>query len=588
MDRSEGDDFLRLIRRMLAYVSGHRRLIGFALLSMLIHSLCRNYPILVIDDLLEEVFSQGHSAAETSRELWRVSLQMLAAAIIGSVTFVLNEYFFKWISTQVLVAMRSELMDHLLSLPLRFFNKERMGDLVSRITNDVQVTYRTLNILLSEIVLLPFMALSALAMAFTLSWQLGLLTLPVLALVIWPVLRLGSRVKRRSRRGLESLGETTEVMLQTISGVRTIKAFRAETIQYERFQAANEVFRRRNLKLARTKAVGRGVMDTAYWLAITVAVLVGGHLALAGTWGLTGAKLVAYLTAMMLVYRPLKRLAAAYNGFQESLAASARIFEILDLPRADEHGISGSRIDHIGDVVVRGLRFGYESDRQRALEDIDLEIRAGETVALVGPSGAGKSTLADLIAGFYRPDEGEILVDGRELWTIDRGSYLARIALVSQSPFVFNTSIRDNILFGRPGASQEEVEEAARAANIHDMITALPEGYDTVVGERGVSLSGGQLQRLTIARAVLRNADFLILDEATSALDTMGEKLVQEALDRLSAQRTTLVIAHRLSTIRRADRIVVLDQGRIREIGRHEELLDRGGLYAELHAMQAD
>ena len=580
-------DFRRLISRLFGYVAGHRRVIAFALLSMVLYSACKNYPIWLVRQLLSTVFNDDISTAVAQSELRDLSLMIFSAASLGALTYFLNEYFFKWISTQVMVEMRSEIMRHMLKLPLRFFHKKRMGHLISRVTNDVQVSFRTINVFLSEILLLPIMALAALGYAFFVSWQLTLFVIPLIPVVVFPVVKLGGLIKKRSRKGLESLEDTTEIMLQTISGMRTVKAFRAEESQLQRFDAANHQFRRRNLKLVKTKAQGRGIMDFIYWTAIALFVYGGGRLVISGTWGLRGEDLVAFVIAVMSIYRPLKRLASAYNNFQEALAASNRIFEILDAPVAEEKILAGQSLDGIHrKIEVQGLGFSYDDEGERTLCDVNFAIGKGETVALVGPSGAGKSTIADLIAGFYRPDSGSILIDGKDLWSLDRKDYLDHIALVSQTPFMFNTTIRENITFGRPQASEEEMVAAAKAAHVDEFVMKFPRGYDTEVGERGANLSGGQMQRITIARAILKNADLLILDEATSALDTHNERLVQEALDRLAADRTTLVIAHRLSTVRRAHRIVVLEQGRIKEIGAHEELVERRGTYADLYALQ--
>jgi ATP-binding cassette, subfamily B, bacterial MsbA len=586
----ERAEAIRLMRRLLGYVSDRRGAIILALLSMAVHSACRAYPIFVIEQLMEEVLlrADGDPEAATAR-LWWIATSLLVVALVGSLTYVINEYFFKWLSTQVMVRLRADLMDHLLHLPLSFFNRKRIAFLVSRITNDVQVCFRTVNIFVSEVVLHPLMILALLIGLFTASGRLAVISLPFLPLIVIPVIGLGRVLKKRARRGLDSLEDATQVMLQTIAGIRTVKAFRAESAEQTRFDSANEELLHRQLEVVKTKAYSRGAMDFVYHVLIA-GFFLGGGLAVISSQGATKigvGELTAFIFALGMIYRPIKRLATAYGNFMEALAGASRIFELLDTPREARGEPGGAALTGIRDGIrFESVGFRYEDDAPPAVADLNFEIRRGETVALVGRSGAGKSTIADLLADFYAPTEGRITVDGRDLAEIDRETWLDRVALVSQQPFVFNVSIRENILYARPQASEEEVRTAARAAHLHEIIEALPEGYDTVVGERGIALSGGELQRLTIARAILRDADLLILDEATSSLDSKSEKLVQEALDHLTDGRTTLVIAHRLSTIRDADRIVVLDGGRILECGRHEDLLAAGGAYAEMHALQ--
>lgn len=516
-----------------------------------------------------------------------ICLAIILVAAVGALMHFVNEYFFKWLATKVVVDLRAELMRHLMRLPLTFFHRRKMGDVHSRLTNDVQSTFQSVNLFWSELVMEPITIIATIGTAVTASWRLSIFIFVLVPIVIFPVARFGKRVKKTARKGFESLGDTTEVMMQSISGIRIVKAFRGQDAEYKRFVEKNDEYLRRNLSLVKTKAISRGLMDFLYSAALGVFLFVGGYLLVNDLWDITAGSLVTFITAVGMIYRPIRRLAHAYGNFQESLAASGRIFELLDAePERIEDG-SRTRIRKIeSEISLVNVGFSYGPELGSVLDDVNLTIKRGETVALVGRSGSGKSTIADLIARFYAPVKGHIFVDGAELESIDRESYLDRIAIVSQHPFLFNTTVRENILYGRPDATEADVIAAAKAANIHDVIAALPRGYDTVVGERGATLSGGELQRVTIARAILRNADLLILDEATSSLDAHSERVVQEALDHLVEGRTALVIAHRLSTVKKADKIVVLDSGHVRETGTHDELLKRNGLYAALVASQ--
>jgi ATP-binding cassette, subfamily B, bacterial MsbA len=481
------------------------------------------------------------------------------------------------------------MMDRLLRAPLGYFARRKIGDLHSRFTHDAALTQHTVDVFISEALLQPFIVVCGVGMAAWINWRLALAGFVVLPLVVVPVLTLGRKVQKQARRAMEAMGETTEAAAQTLSGMRIVKTFAAEAREAARFRQINEDWRARSLKAVRARALGRGVMDVAYGVILAAVLSFGGLMIAADDLRVRPGDFVAFLVALAVVLQPLKRIVHAFHTWSEALAAAQRLFEIVDLP-PDSPDASGAAT--LG-PVRKSVRFDHVSFRYPdaadlpVLDDVDFEIPAGKTVALVGASGAGKSTIADLLLRFYEPTAGRISVDGTPLDAATRASLLDQIAVVSQQPFLFNVSVFENIRYGRPDASPEEVLKAAEAALVTEFLPKLPQGLDTIVGDRGASLSGGQLQRITIARALLKDASILILDEATSNLDPRAEALVQKALFNLVDGRTALVIAHRFSTVERADEILVLERGRIVERGRHEDLLAKKGAYFRLREAHA-
>jgi ABC-type multidrug transport system fused ATPase/permease subunit len=423
--------------------------------------------------------------------------------------------------------------------------------------------------------------------AFFLAPQATLGVVLVLPLALWPVARLTRRVRKGSKKSLSSLGDSVQSLSQMFQGVRTVKAFGGEEREIERYRTLNRTYLASAMRMVRAIALTHA-WTVFYSIAGVVAlVFVIGWLRIRGQLFSDGVTMIAFLGAIGQLSRYVKDITKSWTKVEESVGAAARIQELLDEAPDVVESPEPRRIARIErEIRFEGVSFRYPGGEAPAIRELTLAIRPGETLALVGPSGAGKSTLVDLLARFIDPSEGRILVDGVDLRTLALRDWNALYAMVGQVPFLFHSSIGENIAYGRPGASQAEIEAAARAAHIHDFVARLPQGYATNAADMGSRLSGGQRQRITIARALLKEAPLLLLDEATSALDSESEAEVQRALDELMKERTVVVVAHRLATIQRADRIAVLEHGRLVELGRHDELIARRGVYARLWALQ--
>lgn len=535
---------------------------------------------------------EGVSVFGWSAEVSTVAI--LVGLMVGAaVVFSLLQYLFLRLSRMIgiwmIVDLRQDLADHLLRLGMRFHGGRRVGDVVSRMTADVSTSLRLLNILVEELIQGPFNILASLFLAYAAAPNATLAMLLFIPLLAWPVMKIGPRVRRRSTRSQEKLGDTTQSLMEMLAGIRVVKAFRLEEVQGDAFRSANQEFVDQTDRMVRAQAASRGI--TAFIAQAGMGLIVGAMVLvqLAGMEIFSDAgKMTLFFLGIGTMFAHVKRLTKALSNIYVSMGATDRIFEVFDLPlddtRADEGAdFSGMR----GSIVFEGVGFDYGAGDRPALSDVSFEVRRGERIALVGPSGAGKSTLLDLLARFYEPTEGRILVDGQALTGLRRDHWLDRLAVVSQRPFLFQATLAENVRYGRAGATDQEVYDALVAAQLGDMVDDLPEGLSTEVGEQGARLSGGQAQRVTIARALLRDADLLLLDEATSALDSESERKIQQALARLLEDRTAFVIAHRLSTIQDCDRIFVLDAGRIVEAGSHDELVAQAGVYARMWALQS-
>ncbi|MBR4853615.1 MAG: ABC transporter ATP-binding protein [Alistipes sp.] len=510
---------------------------------------------------------------------------LISANVLSNLFRYLGSMTVETLRTRTLQNMRNRMFESTMSMNVGHFSEQRKGDIMSKITSDVMVVQfcitNTLQVAFRE----PFLIIGYSIMMVKISWELtifSILYLPIVGLIIGSIVK---RLRHPAQRGQERMGDLVSVMEESLTGVKAIKSYNAFGYIRDKFRAINGEMSNILLSMARKQQLASPMSEFLGITAISVVLVFGGSLVMNGS--MTASGFVAYIAAFSQLTRPLRSFIDQFANINQGIAAGERIFSIIDAKSSVEDKPNALKLGEFNDKIeFRNISFSYDGQRE-ILHNISFEVRKGETVALVGPSGGGKSTLSELIPRFYDPAQGEILVDGRPLTDYDQQSVRDHMGIVSQETILFNDSIRNNIAMGRPSADQQQIEAAARVANAHDFIMQTENGYDTNIGDRGMKLSGGQRQRLSIARAVLKNPEILILDEATSALDTESEKLVQEALTSLLAGRTSVVIAHRLSTIHNADRIIVIDSGRIAEQGTHAELIERGGIYAKLIEMQS-
>ena len=569
-----------VFRRLLRYVRPHLGRMLAAAFSLLVATLLSLIFPWIIRNLVDSVFV--HHDANT---LNLITIGLFGVFVAQAIFNFVQNYLIAWIGERIVVDLRRDLYRHLQTLPPDFYADRRTGELLSRITNDVNAVQNTVSNnllnLMQEVVTLA----GSLVIIFYLDWRLSLLMLVVAPLIALSAALFGRALNRTSRKVQEGLGDATAVLEETIANMRVVQAFTRERYELGRFGDLLEHVFALTLTRIRIRAAFVATITFLAFAAITSVLWFGGHEVLDGR--LTPGGLISFLFYIFLIAGPLGSLTNIYGQAQEAMGAATRIYEVLDTQPTIVDAPDARTLPPLRERLrFEAVSFGYLPDRP-VLRDVSFEVAVGRMVALVGPSGAGKTTVASLIPRFYEVTSGAITVDGSDIRRANLASLREQIAVVPQEPVLFGISIRDNIAYGRLEASEAEIVAAAQAANAHGFINDLPDGYDTLVGERGVKLSGGQRQRIAIARAVLRDPRILILDEATSSLDTESERLVQDALERLMAGRTTLVIAHRLSTIRRADHILVLEAGQIVEEGTHQDLLAAEGLYHRLYTLAA-
>lgn len=517
--------------------------------------------------------------------LERICVFILIVFLIKNLADYLQAYHMAAVEQSAIRDLRSGLQSHLQTLPLGFFNSRRTGVLVSRMTNDVEYLRASLAAGVSNLAKDSLTLIGCLIWVFVASWKLALISLLVLPPVALALVTIGRKMRKRSAQAQERMGDLTSLLHETIVGARIVRAFSTERWETERFAAANRRYYDAFVRLRRVAAAARPMSDYAIVLvAVAMLWFAGREIFVSG--GMEPQQFVLFVTALLATISPIKSLSEINTNIQQGVAAAERIFSILDTPPTIRDREGARALPRLREAIrYENVSFAYEPG-QPVLEEVSFEVRAGEVVALVGSSGAGKSTALDLLARFHDPTSGAITIDGVDLRDVTLASLRGQLGIVTQETLLFHETVRNNIAYGLPDADPAAVREAAEAAHAHDWIMRLPQGYDTVIGERGTKLSGGERQRLAIARALLRNPPILMLDEATSALDLESERLVRAALERLMRGRTTLVIAHRLSTVQHADRIVVLERGRVVASGSHARLLEADGLYRRLYDLQ--
>ena len=568
-----------LYKRILSYIKPYIHILFMALLCTMLAAGGNLYLPWIFRDMIDKVLN-----AKDYYMLNMISASIVVIFLLRGIFLYGQNYLMSFVGQHVIIDIRSEVFRKLQRLSMSFYDKNKTGTIMSYVTNDVNALQGAMVDNTIELVTEGIILVGSVCAMIYLDWKLTLFTILTFPVVLYFMNFFGKKIRRSGGQIQEATADITSVLQESVSSARVVKSFVREQYEIERFEKENEANLKANLKNAKYMATLTPTIEFVAALGVTLILWYGGNNVIAGET--TAGSLVAFLAYAVNISNPIKRITRVSGNIQKALAAAQRVFDVLDLPEEIRNLPDAKALPAVtGNVSFEHVTFSYNAGDE-ILHDLSFTAKPGQAIGLVGPSGAGKSTIASLLPRFYDCDTGTIRIDGTDIRHVTLDSLRNQVGIVPQETILFNGSVYDNILYGRLDATKEEIEAAAKAANAHEFIMELPEGYNTMLGDRGVNISGGQRQRIAIARAILKDPRILILDEATSALDTESERVVQEALNRLMVGRTSIIIAHRLSTIKNADRILVLDKGKLAEDGTHEELMAKNGLYAHLYQIQ--
>lgn len=571
---------MNILWRIVEYLKPYKLRLLLAIICSAGVAAGQGATAMLVAPLLQDIFIDFNGESRVMLPLALLGITIFKAGFSYGQSYLMG-YVGQWLIADV----RQQLFVHIVRLPIRFHDANSSGRLMARVVSDVNEMANAIPSVLKDIFQQGLTFVVLIGVAFYQNWKLASVVLVVLPLSTYVLVRVGKRIRKLSSRGQESIGSMASVLKEAFTGIKIVKAYGQEDREGQRFSQMNKVYRRLQVKSSQASAISSPMLEIIGSFGVAFIIWYGGGLVIADE--MTFGEFSSFLAALFMAYGPIRKMSGANASIQKAVASGTRVFAVLDL----DSELAKDEGKHMLPLITRQLdfsniSFSYEGANEPSLKTINLTVRVGEVVALVGASGSGKTTLVNLVPRFYRPTDGKVMIDDMDIRLVDRSSLRRQIGIVSQETVLFDDLIRNNIAYGRPDATEEQIVEAARAAYAWEFIERLPQKLDTFIGENGLKLSGGQRQRLAIARAILRDPPILILDEATSALDSESEKLVQQALANLMKGRTTLVIAHRLSTVQHADRLVVMQKGQIEEIGTHAELLQKGGVYTRLYQTQ--